>query len=109
MTLGGIAVPAAARRRRLCYVTQDDVLPPTSTVLEHLVLHARLRLPHLTPGERAAVARGALAALAMGHKAHDRNGGGLARGLSGGERRRVSVGVELMILIAHTGGGGGAL
>ena len=102
VTLDGAPLSAAERRRRLCYVSQADVLPPNSTVLEHLMLHARLRLPHLGLRARAAIARNALEALAMGHKAHAGIGGEHIRGLSGGERRRVSVGVELMVLMAAT-------
>jgi len=113
VTLGGAPLTASARRRCLGYVTQDDVLPATSTVLEHLMLHACLRLPAHSAAARAAAAWGTLALLGMAHKAHTHIGGPDVRGLSGGERRRVSVGVELMLLrAAHQptpdGGGNGA-
>ena len=42
------------------YVTQEDILPGTSTVAEHLHFHARLRLPWLGKAARAAIVRRAL-------------------------------------------------
>ena len=36
-------------RRLSGYVTQDDVLPGNATVYEHLLFHAKLRLPAETP------------------------------------------------------------
>ena len=81
------------------------MLPETSTVFEHLLLHATLRLRHIPALRRAAAIDDTLRALGMAHKAHCAIGGELVRGLSGGERRRVSVGVELLMLRA--GGGGG--
>lgn len=56
--LNGEEAAAAARRRRIGYVTQDDVLPGTSTVAEHLHFHAALRLPWLGREERGACTRG---------------------------------------------------
>jgi len=43
VTLDGAPLSAAERRRRLCYVSQADVLPPNSTVLEHLMLSRATR------------------------------------------------------------------
>lgn len=54
---------------------QSDVLPETSTVFEHLMLHAALRLPRLSVDDRTAEAEHALAALGMAHKAHSAIGG----------------------------------
>ena len=45
--LHGYRASASVRRARLGYVTQDDILPSTSTAYEHLMFHARLRAPWL--------------------------------------------------------------
>ena len=99
--LNGRRASASARRERIGYVTQDDVLPATSTVAEHLHFHAALRLPWLGGEARVQLVRHAMEALQLS-KCADRligdGNGGYVRGLSGGERRRVSVATELMAL-----------
>uniref|UniRef100_A0ACD5VAW9 Uncharacterized protein n=1 Tax=Avena sativa TaxID=4498 RepID=A0ACD5VAW9_AVESA len=78
----------AARLRRLCgYVTQRDVLFPLLTVRETLHFSARLRLG---PAAYAPAAVDALISdLALARVADAR-----VKDLSGGESRRVSIGVE---------------
>ena len=98
-------VDAAARRAHIGYVTQEDVLPGTSTVEEHLLFHAAVRTPALGGGARRALVKRVLAALQLGAKARCAIGDGFVRGLSGGERRRVSVAVELLVLAARGGQG----
>ena len=79
------------------YVPQDDVLPGTSTVWEHLLFHAMLRLPERTPREelyRCVV--GWANELGLGKVAESRIGDQFTRGLSGGEKRRVSIATALL-------------
>ena len=87
--LDGAMADAAARRARIGYVTQEDVLPATSTVEEHLLFHAAVRAPHLGSDARRALVAHVLAALQLSAKAGCAIGDGLVRGLSGGERRRA--------------------
>ena len=87
--LDGAMADAAARRARIGYVTQEDVLPATSTVEEHLLFHAAVRAPHLGSDARRALVAHVLAALQLSAKARCAIGDGLVRGLSGGERRRA--------------------
>ncbi|KLT42041.1 hypothetical protein CC85DRAFT_261114 [Cutaneotrichosporon oleaginosum] len=85
------------RRVRIGYCDQSDVLSPTSTVLETLQFAAYLRLPETIP--RAAKderAHQVLRELGLEHIANTRVGSGEHRGISGGEMRRVSIGVELV-------------
>ena len=103
--LDGVKADAAARRGRVGYVTQDDVLPGTSTIEEHLLFHAAVRAPGLSAPARRALVDGVLAALQLSAKAGCAIGDGFVRGLSGGERRRVSVAVELLVLAARGGQG----
>jgi ABC-type multidrug transport system ATPase subunit len=89
------------------YVPQHDVLPGTLTVREHLLFHAKLRCP---PGgtsggggggsddlARRARVHDVTEALGLGKCANTRIGGEFTRGLSGGEKRRVSVAEELVV------------
>lgn len=85
-------------RRVSGYVTQDDSLFPLLTVEETLMYSALLRLHG---GRAAAVARVGelLKELGLEEIASSRIGGDDGeggRGISGGERRRVSIGVEVV-------------
>lgn len=78
---------------------QDDVLLPTLTVAESLHYMALLRLPAtLTPDQVQARVWGVIRELGLEHVAGARVGGSLAggRGISGGERRRTTIGMELV-------------
>ncbi|GMJ05297.1 ATP-binding cassette G10 [Hibiscus trionum] len=82
-------------RRVSGYVTQDDALFPLLTVQETLMYSALLRLPG---GKKEAGCRvkGLLKELGLEHVAGSRIGEGSNNGISGGERRRVSIGVDLV-------------
>lgn len=87
------------------FVAQDDVLLGSLTCEEALMFAARLKLPASVPeSQQIATARALLKNLGLWHvKDHligytgaaSRNTG-LARGLSGGERKRVSVCFEMV-------------
>ena len=84
-------------RIRIGYVDQSDVLSPTATVLETLVFAAQLRLPETIPtAVKIARARTVLAQLGLNDVAETRVGSVERRGISGGEMRRVSIGIELV-------------
>lgn len=77
--------------------TQSDILSPTSTVIETLIFAAQLRLPENIPSEtKIARAETVLAQLGLTEIAHTRVGSIESRGISGGEMRRVSIGIELV-------------
>ncbi|KAE8713034.1 ABC transporter G family member 10 [Hibiscus syriacus] len=82
-------------RRVSGYVTQDDALFPLLTVEETLMYSALLRLPG---GRKEAGSRvkGLLKELGLEHVAGSRIGYGSSNGISGGERWRVSIGVDLV-------------
>lgn len=84
------------RFRRLAgYVTQDDALFPSLTVEETLVYSAFLRL-RCTRKEAADRVKILLNELGLDRVSSSRIGEGSNHGISGGERRRVSIGVELV-------------
>lgn len=87
-----------AARQVTAYVPQHDVLLPSLTVAECIAYSARLRLPRdATDAEVAARVIAVLTELRLTHVANCLVGGGAGiRGVSGGERRRVSIGMEVV-------------
>ncbi|OMO90403.1 ABC transporter-like protein [Corchorus capsularis] len=83
-------------RRVSGYVTQDEILFPLLTVEETLMYSARLRLREGHDKAAAARVRELLKELGLEHVANVRVGGESNRGISGGEKRRVSIGVDLV-------------
>ncbi|KAL3849396.1 hypothetical protein ACJIZ3_011278 [Penstemon smallii] len=80
------------------FVTQDDILYPNLTVTETLVYTALLRLPKtLTEEQKAQHAEAVINQLGLTRCKDSIIGGGLLRGVSGGERKRVSIGQEMLI------------
>lgn len=87
-----------AMKRNTGFVTQDDVLYPHLTVTETLVFTALLRLPGtLTVQEKTAHAEAIITQLGLTRCKDSIIGGPLLRGISGGERKRVSIGQEMLI------------
>lgn len=80
---------------------QDDALFPSLTVHEAVSYSARLRLFGRQPEELAKLVDQTLRELRLSHIAGSRIGtpavGGGGRGVSGGERRRVSIAMEMVI------------
>lgn len=80
--------------RYVAYVQQEDVLYQTLTVRECLTFAARMKLPpSVNYNER--VDR-LIESLKLEKAQHTKIGGNLVRGVSGGERKRTSIGVELI-------------
>ena len=93
----GALVDGAGMRRVSGYVPQDDVLPGTSTVWEHLTFHGALRLPGDVSRRRLrAVVWRTMQDFGIDGIAHSFIGDEFTRGLSGGEKRRVSIAAELL-------------
>ncbi|KAM3206983.1 hypothetical protein ACQJBY_062270 [Aegilops geniculata] len=90
---------SGAVKRRTGFVTQNDVLYPHLTVSETLWYTALLRLPRaLSAGEKRAQAEAVARELGLTKVAHSMVGGVRGvRGLSGGERKRVSIGLEMLV------------
>ncbi|KAF9046944.1 hypothetical protein BDZ89DRAFT_1155194 [Hymenopellis radicata] len=80
------------------YVTQTDVLLPTLTVRETLMCAADLRLPSsVSKVQRATLVEEIILELGLKECADTTVGDGFKRrGCSGGERRRVSLGVQML-------------
>uniref|UniRef100_A0A3P9JL79 ATP-binding cassette sub-family G member 8 n=1 Tax=Oryzias latipes TaxID=8090 RepID=A0A3P9JL79_ORYLA len=84
-------------KKSIAHVRQDDRLLPHLTVRETLSFVAKLRLPtHFTQGQRDQRVDDVIAELRLRQCAHTRVGNDYVRGVSGGERRRVSIAVQLL-------------
>ena len=82
---------------RSAYVMQQDVLLPTLTVRETLAYAAELRLPPpTTAAERHQIVEDVILELGLKECANTRIGNNIHKGCSGGEKRRTSLGVQLL-------------
>ncbi|KAF9018675.1 ATP-binding cassette sub- G member 2 [Haplosporangium bisporale] len=97
--LNGIPVKqcGSIRKRLFGYVTQDDELMETMTVLDTLTFAAKLRLPRsMSNQEKHARVQSVMQELNLTHIKDTKIGGAVIRGISGGEKRRVVIGIELL-------------
>ncbi|KAK1407086.1 hypothetical protein QVD17_38697 [Tagetes erecta] len=89
---------SSAMKRNTGFVSQDDVLYPHLTVTETLVFTALLRLPNsLTTQQKITLAEDVINQLGLTRCKGSIVGGPTLRGVSGGERKRVSIGQEMLI------------
>ncbi|KAL7750097.1 hypothetical protein RI367_004612 [Sorochytrium milnesiophthora] len=94
-----VAFPSKSLRTMIGYVDQEDVLLPYLTVRECLMFSVNVRLAESTPAAtKAAIVESVMKQLGILEIADSRIGGSGSghRGISGGERRRVSIGIELV-------------
>ncbi|XP_028323896.1 ATP-binding cassette sub-family G member 8 [Gouania willdenowi] len=84
-------------KKSIAHVRQDDRLLPHLTVRETLSFVAKLRLPtRFTQEQRDQRVDDVIAELRLRQCANTRVGNDYVRGVSGGERRRVSIAVQLL-------------
>lgn len=98
---GSITFPpySPGHHPRVAFVPQNDILPSMLTVREALTFAASLRLPEALPApSKAALVSTVISKLGLDGIAETRIGAtdGTGRGISGGEARRVSIGLELV-------------
>lgn len=95
--VGGKSINPVAFRKNIAYVMQDDALMATATPREALMFSASMRLPGtLSSAELRARVDRLLNELGLMACADVVIGGALIKGISGGQRKRTSVGVELI-------------
>ena len=84
-------------RKAVAYVQQDDSLYGTLTVQECIEYSAMLRLPRsMTAEKKQEQVWKTINELHLSHIAHNHIGSSGKVGVSGGERKRVSIGMELV-------------
>ncbi|KAL4438888.1 hypothetical protein ABPG74_016608 [Tetrahymena malaccensis] len=81
---------------QIAYVMQDDILLATFTPRESFQFMAKLKLPHKSDQERNEIVDNLILELGLQNCQNTYVGNHLIRGISGGERKRTSIGVELL-------------
>jgi ABC-type multidrug transport system ATPase subunit len=94
--LNGAVVTGKTCKTLVGYVAQEDVLDGHMTVLECLTFAAQMQLGHLPEAERGAVVDHLLEELGIAHVKDTIIGTATRRGVSGGQRRRVSICLGLL-------------
>lgn len=90
-------------KRTIGYVEQDDAMLPRLTVRETIDYSAKLRLPDelFTKVEKLQRVQEVIEMLRLENCEGTRIGGGRERGVSGGERKRTSIGVVGGVFSLH--------
>ncbi|KAG1342344.1 ABC transporter G family member 11 [Cocos nucifera] len=79
------------------YVTQDDILMTTLTVREAVCYSAQLQLPDsMTKSEKKERAEMTIREMGLQEAMDTRIGGQASKGISGGQKRRVSICIEIL-------------
>ena len=93
--MGLRAVPLDSVASHVALVPQDEILLPQLTVFENIDLACRLRLPLLPEEDRRRLVDQAVSDVGLGSRRDMRVGSPERRLLSGGQRRRVGMALEL--------------
>ncbi|EES01718.1 hypothetical protein BDA96_03G375000 [Sorghum bicolor] len=97
VTLNGEPLTGTVIKSISAYVMQDDLLFPMLTVTETLSFAAEFRLPRaLSPAKKRARVQALIDHLGLRAAANTIIGDEGHRGVSGGERRRVSIGTDII-------------
>jgi len=90
-------VPLDPQVHHIGFVPQEDIFFSNLTVMETLEMAAALQLPRqMTPDQRTGRVQEVLKMLSLTQCAHTMVGGAKVRGISGGEKKRLSIGLELL-------------
>ncbi|XP_051137947.1 ABC transporter G family member 6-like [Andrographis paniculata] len=97
ITLNGEQLESRMQKVISAYVMQDDLLFPMLTVEETLMFAAEFRLPRtLTAAKKKLRVQALIDQLGLRNAAKTVIGDEGHRGVSGGERRRVSIGIDII-------------
>jgi len=89
-------------RKQIAFVEQQDTLHIAATPREAIRFSARLRLPASTTTEELdTLTESTIAELGLESCADTIVGGEMLKGISGGERKRTSIGVELVTQVSQ--------
>ena len=98
VSLNGVAGETIGKYPRLVgFVPQDDIMHDDLTVYENLMYSARLRLPPSIPlAQQRAIVEDVVEILDLGRIRDTVVGSPEKRGISGGQKKRVNIGMELV-------------
>ena len=92
------APPPRSYKYIVGYVVQDDIISGMLTVRENIAFSANVRLPGEIPAaERATRVNRVIQDLGLESCADTRVGTEAIRGISGGEKKRTCIGMELVL------------
>ena len=95
--INGEKKPLISIQHLVGFVPQDDIMHRDLTVRENLRFYAKLKGdPSLTKTQRRYFVNEVVDILGLKHVQHSLIGDELNRGISGGQRKRVNIGIELM-------------
>ena len=96
--INGIPGETLSKYPRLVgFVPQDDIMHDDLTVFENLMYSARLRLPpSIPPAQQRAIVEDVLEILDLGRIRDSVVGNPEKRGISGGQKKRVNIGIDLV-------------
>eukprot|EP01104_Vermistella_antarctica_P020020 TRINITY_DN827_c0_g3_i2.p1 TRINITY_DN827_c0_g3~~TRINITY_DN827_c0_g3_i2.p1 ORF type:complete len:1483 (-),score=306.29 TRINITY_DN827_c0_g3_i2:234-4682(-) len=96
ITFNGVTPNPRDYHRKVAYVRQDDIHQPQLTVRETLFFAAQCQMPETSTVKEVELrVLNVMELLGISHRADTLVGDALLRGVSGGEKRRVSIGIEL--------------
>ena len=91
-------VQAKDFKYRVGYVVQDDIVSGTLTVRENLEFSANLRLSkNMSRDQKRTIVQQVIGQLGLEKCADTKVGTEFSRGISGGERKRTNIGMELVL------------
>ncbi|KAF5205669.1 Abc transporter g family member [Thalictrum thalictroides] len=97
LSLNDHPITSPAQMRRICgFVAQEDNLLPLLTVKETLMFSAKFRLRWMNSKEKEDRVDSLMHELGLVHVADSFVGDEETRGISGGERKRVSIGIDVI-------------
>ncbi|KAJ1502652.1 hypothetical protein HMI54_008839, partial [Coelomomyces lativittatus] len=97
LSFNGRQLPSETYSRVVGYVDQEDTLMSTLTVEETILYSALLRLPSdMSYEAKVSRVKATMVELGIAHLANQRIGNSSKRGISGGEKRRVSIACEMV-------------
>jgi len=96
LRINGAVIPVSHFKRGIGFVPQEDVMHRHLTVRDNIEYSARVRLPPIfTEEEITAHVDTVLELLDIAHVQYSVVGGEKVRGVSGGQRKRVNIGMEV--------------
>ncbi|KAJ3097132.1 hypothetical protein HDU97_005134 [Phlyctochytrium planicorne] len=97
LKINGVAAEMKKFSKIIGYVAQEDIMQKELTVRENILYSAKIRLPrNWTTQMIEKHTDDVIDALNLSHVKHIPIGDDLTRGISGGQRKRVNVGIELV-------------
>src|ERR1700716_2559841 len=85
-----------ALKRYISYVPQEDAFDEHLTIGENLLFAAAIRSPHLSRRDRTRRLEGKLIELGLGERRDAVVGSAVKKTLSGGERKRLNIGLDMI-------------